>query len=167
MPAALITFEKLEDIYRLYLNGVPSGAGVGLVAGKRVGFNVYFVNTGTATANDVRGHGKVYLVGDNKHESSVVARFKRELQGSGKDPLRATLDAGGHDEHWFTAQSDRPITQDDINKLAYGKEYIYLLFSESYHDPTGTHEQHYCKLLQPPAFDPEVWQICKDFSDRH
>ena len=166
-PAPLVTWEKMESIHLLYVNGVPSGAGVGLVQGQIVGFNIYFVNRGTATAHNAAGMGKVYLVPDNKHEQQLIAQFRKEVEKTQKSLLKTDLDPGGNEENWFTAKSDRVVTAEDIKKLANGEERLYLLFTEFHSDSTGSHYQNYCKLLQPPAFNPEVWQLCDDFSDRH
>jgi hypothetical protein len=165
-PAPLVAWEKMESIHRVYINGVPSGAGIGLVQRQVIGFNIYFINNGNATAHNTAGVGKVYLVPDSKHEQQLIARFKNDVDKIKNSLLRTDLDPGGHEENWFTAKSDRVVTAEDIKKLVNGRERLYLLFTEFYNDSTGSHYQNYCKLLQPPAFDPEVWQLCEDFSDR-
>ena len=123
--------------------------------------------TGPAVADDIKGVAKVYLAPDTRDatETALIAAFKKEAALYLKTHTGSSLEPGGSEQQWFTGESDRNITDDDIKKLANGSEIIYLLASENYTDPTGPHYMHYCRSVQPPAFNPEVWHFCNGYQD--
>ena len=67
---------------------------------------------------------------------------------------------------WFSPSSETIVTQDDINKLKDGTEFLYLFVRVAYHDPSGNHYINYCRVLQPPVEHiAPIWHFCEDFSD--
>lgn len=168
---AQVVLEKFESSYTptATLNGVAiAGQKTLLVSGKPVSLNFFFVNTGSATADKVGGWSKIYVGPEN--ESQLIPKFKAELArvrlGQG-----GTIQTGGHDEFWMTAQSDRPITSDDITKLSLVQEQLYAFVHLEYSDATGKHFQNLCRYLQAPNKDDlgaePIWHFCNDWSDHN
>jgi hypothetical protein len=165
LAASLLRFEKLESALSEAVNGLPTGRRLAFVPGATVQLNLYWLNDGAVTADRAKGMAAVYLAPNETKETEkeLTTKFKQILKRA--TPGVGTIPNGGHTEFWYTAESDRVVTQDDIDKLAKGTEVLYLFDSLSWIDPTGSHYIHRCIALQHPAFDPEVWHFCHDFSD--
>jgi hypothetical protein len=164
-PSADITLDKIESSYAETVNGNLTGRHLALVPNRPLSFNIYFTNIGSAAADELKGSGRVYVTRDmtKKAQMELVRKYEHFLTHN--PPQTAVLPAGDKQNAWFTVVNDRPITNDDIDQLNKGTEFIYLLFSEHWKDPSGTHYVHYCRNIKPPAFDPEIWQFCEVFED--
>jgi hypothetical protein len=164
---------KLESAYHETLNGALTGRLQGLLLGKNVELNSHFVNDGTANADHIKGMGRIYLTKDEtvETEKAVVATFRLAVK---KYPwatmVGGTIEPGGSGpqaDFWFTSKSDGVLSQEDMDKLANGTEVLYLLNYVTWSDLAGSHYIHLCRALQAPAFDPEVWHLCRSYEDQH
>ena len=146
------------------LNGIPTGVTAVYRLGETALINIYFMNSGTADA-DMDGAAKIYLVPERseKTEKALTADFNKFVMH--RTPTPSPLQHGGQQFSWFSGQSEKTITQEDIDRLKNGSTILYLYFEVEYKDPTGHHYQHYCRWAQPPAFDPEIWHYCSDYED--
>jgi hypothetical protein len=164
-PSADLTLDKMESSYAETVNGNLTGRHLGLVPNRPISFNIYFSNIGSATADDVKGAGRVYLTRDvtKKTEMELVKKYEHFLADNPIQP--GVLQAGDKQDAWFTVLSESPISNDDIDQLNKGTKFLYFLFSEHWKDPSGSHYVHYCRKVAPPAFSPEVWQWCSVFED--
>jgi hypothetical protein len=156
----------------------PRAAGPWLTADQEITANLVFSNSGPARADDVRAWGRIYLVEsdpnktdpDKLAEKSEDARMLARNLVKTSTPILKNMPAGKIDPNpsdyfWITAHSGRAITQEDIDKLQSGSELLFLLYIVQYRDPAGEHYIHSCKIVQPPAFKPEIWQFCSAFEE--
>jgi hypothetical protein len=160
----LVAFQSSHNVPKT-VNGVTISVHPLLVVGKPVMENFQFTNTGTATADKLGGYSRIYISGDS--EENLTKKFKREFDT--KKTSGGTLQAGGIEGFWFTAQSESAVTENDINQILDEKQHLYAFFAITYRDPNGTHYLHHCRLLQTPrreqlGEDP-IWHFCKDFSE--
>jgi hypothetical protein len=96
-----------------------------------------------------------------KSEKEAIAQFKLKIKNA-PSPTSAPLQAGNG--LWYSALTDRVLTGDDIAKFANGAQVIYSLDYISWKDPTGFHYFQSCRVTQPPAFSPDIWNMCSDYS---
>jgi hypothetical protein len=158
------------------INGVRTGRLRWLVLNELVQANIPFTNTGSAVADAAVGWGRIYIVPSDPMKADIDKReekredekllekqFRTYSKTAPKTPTGTIPNPNG--SMWFTARSERVITQPDIEKLAIGGELLFLFFVETYKDATGSHYIHGCQIAQPPAFNPEIWQFCDGFQD--
>jgi hypothetical protein len=123
----------------------------------------------------LRGGSAVYLVPSKagRIEDKRV-EIKRDLKAlipqfkkfAAAFPMPAsTINPDGRDIVWYTGRSERPLTANDIDKLASGEELLFLFYDLEYTDPRGSHYIHRCEIAQTPAFNPEIWTFCDGFQD--
>jgi len=174
--AASVLLLKITPNQMQVANGVATGLWAWLAPGQTIGINIHFTNMGPVTADVTKEWGHIYLMPSDPNRADtdkydekakdvkmLIPKFKKAL---GQIPRsRATLAANGTNETWFSAHSDSPITQEDINKLYTGAELLFLFFSVEYKDPSGSHYIHHCQIAQTPAFNPEIWGVCDGFQD--
>jgi hypothetical protein len=159
-------------------NGKDTDEKIWLSPGQDIQANIHVTNSGPATADDVWGHGEIYMMPSDPNKPEVekteekkkdmqilIPRFKKALAEAAKTSARGTMLYSSHDDAWFTAHSEGPVSQGDIAKLASGAELLFLFYSIQYSDPAGSHYIHACRGVQSPAFNPEVWQFCFGFQD--
>jgi hypothetical protein len=147
------------------VNGIPTGVTAVYRLGETAAINIYFVNSGTADA-DMDGAAKIYLVPERseKIEKVLTADFTKFVMH--RTPTPSPLQHGGQSGYWFSGQSEKIITQEDIDKLKNGTTILYLYFEVEYKDPTGHHYQHDCRWEQPSASEAEIiWHYCSDYAD--
>ena len=147
------------------VNGIPTGVTAVYRLGETAAINIYFVNSGTADA-DMDGAAKIYLVPERseKIEKVLTADFTKFVMH--RTPTPSPLQHGGQSGYWFSGQSEKIITQEDIDKLKNGTTILYLYFEVEYKDPAGHHYQHYCRWAQPSASEAEIiWHYCSDYAD--
>jgi hypothetical protein len=167
--AALLSFDNFESSYSrtVNVNGTPVATRNSMFEiGKPVSENYYFTNTGSAFADRVTAIAHVYIT-TNETEKELTAKFRKYAKLHSPPPV-GTIANGGKEQFWFTGLSDDAVTQDDYDKLSSGAERLYWFLSISYSDPSGSHYQHYCELLQPFPKDvpqPVIWHYCDDFTD--
>ncbi len=150
VPKATIILQKFEGLYSVSItrNGVTSQARSFIAKGSRAAMNLFFINTGAATADAGDGWGKIYIEPSSVTEGELTNRFKKELK-SKPFSSHALIEPGGT-AFWFTALSDQVVTQDDVDQLSDGTKRLFIFASESYHDPSGEHYAHHCFILQQP-----------------
>jgi len=137
-----------------------------LQAGYPVYLNSNFANLGGPVADVFRGAGKAYVMTkvSEENERAAIEDFKRT-----REPYLDTFPGAplpsDASTNWFTSKSEKILTSDDLAALQNGTEVIYLLNEVKYRDPAGKHFMRFCEILEPPAFNPEVWQLCSDFHE--
>jgi hypothetical protein len=174
-PSASLSFDEINSAYAR--DGLPPSQ-TWLVPNRDIQANIYYVNYGSAVADKVMVYGSIYLLPSdpNKADAMKIEEKKRDVQmlvpkfisTSNKALLAgmsAILPPGGQERNWFTAHSETPITQHDIDNLQSGAELLFLFFTVKYVDPAGSHSIRRCLISQTPAFNPEVWQSCSGFQD--
>ena len=166
---AQVRLDRIESPYKS-----PQGSSIWLTSGKDIAANLFFNNEGQATASQTVGCSRFYVVAGDpsvadsikdkekaKDAHKITAKFKKYCEERERATWgRATMDPGGKQFIWFTAHSERALSQTDLDNLSSGGELMFLLYSVRYEDPAGRHEIHRCMISQPPAFNPEVWQAC-------
>lgn len=175
---ANVSLHHLESAIHLTQNGVVTERTTWLQPGQDIEANVYFTNQGPETADKAWGFGEIYLMPSDSSKPEIekldekkkdmqvlIPRFKKALAKLTPNGIEGTIANDGHSQTWYTAHSERVITQDDLNKLQNGSELLFLFFSEQYSDPAGQHYIHSCRSAQTPAFNPEVWQYCPGFQE--
>ncbi|MEO6911765.1 MAG: hypothetical protein ABI158_12665 [Edaphobacter sp.] len=176
-PLANLSIDRIESAFKPNQSGLPA-VQRWLVANHDIDANIYFRNDGPAAAEKFKGYGRIYLVSSDPRESDAMktAEKMRDIQmlmpkfvSSSKEPLTgvegAPLAPTGRETVWFTAHSERPITQTDIDNLQSGAELFFLFYTVQYSDPAGAHRIHGCRIAQTPSFNPEIWQFCDAFQD--
>jgi hypothetical protein len=162
----------------------PSGAtdprvgGVWLIPDKDVLADIFFINSGSARAEDVKGWSEIYFMPSdpNKPDEEKVAEKTRDAKmlasrfvKSSAEHLKGAqvgeIDPNPNAYFWFTGRSERTVTQDDIDKLRGGGELLFIFYNVQYRDTSGFHYIRGCRTPQPPAFSPEVWQFCGTFEE--
>ena len=162
---AHIYMAQAHSAYAQELNGAIIGY-LPLVPNQPFQWNVYFLNDGQADAKDFDSFAKAFLErgpDTSTTEKSVLSRFRRAEKSH--NILRATMQAGSHRGIWLTGRTAQPITQNDMAELNSGEEILYLLVSLRWSDDAGPHFFHFCQWAQPPAFNPETWEVCSVFND--
>ncbi len=140
-----------------------------LFVGKPAGFNVTYRNAGNATANNVAGFGRVFLVPNVKDETqrANIEKFQTEWALARDRVAKGTVPPGGMNLLTFTARGDRPITSADMDALKDGSEYLLIITSLEFEDQTGQHYFHTCHWIQAPAFAPLMLDYCVGFNEQN
>src|SRR5260370_39617095 len=165
--AAIAIENRIDSAYREILDGKETGKHIAFIPGKKVIFNVYAINNGPEIADDASGDSRIYLEkGTMEHEADAEKRATAKFKTRLKTVKRGTspMQTGTTGESFASAESDTEITNDDIELLAKGGELMFMYVFWRWRDSVGTHYLQWCRWIQTPAFQPEVWHYCSDFS---
>jgi hypothetical protein len=107
-----------------------------LILGKPIAINLYFKNNGPAEGDNAGGFAKVYLVKGSETPKGLAGAKKDAIRQFQHDLNERTIhgspiEFGEQGAHWFTATSDRNISQDDIDSVTIKQSQIIYLLSRT------------------------------------
>jgi hypothetical protein len=135
--------------------------------GKKMQWNIYFLNIGTSVAKDVKYAAMAFFAKpDDKEAQAAIAKMfndewpKRKLE-------RPKLDLKTNDQLFFTFSSEA-VTADQISSLNVGSNTIYIYSRFVWSDPTGRWASDRCEGYQDIKHDFAVTHRCPVYSkDRY
>lgn len=137
-----------------------------------IAFNVYFKQSGP---NQVEVQGifnRLYIKPDNSLETqnTIIEDFDKRQKLADQSVKPPTM-MPNENPHFFSpvavddSGSYRLATQDDLDNLRDGREFIYvvalIIYKDASNDPKKEHHLPLCLQLQPPAKPPGVWHYCE------
>ncbi len=144
-----LTFVQLGDIRFV---GPPSP----FQPDKPVKLNLLIRNLGIFPAQDVSWSAALAIHPAPESataEDEIYAEFKKKLP----DMTRG-VDLGVENFFWRTFAT-RTLTEQDVRELREGRWLLYVVAYVRYTDGAGTHENEFCRVLEPPGDFP-VWHLC-------
>jgi len=144
-----------------------------ITVGHVIAFNLYFKGAGPNQVEIQRISKWLYIERDNslETEKNVIEDFSRRqrLVNQRIEPETLMPNENPHFVSAFayddTGTIHRLATQDDLDDLGDGKEFIYVVALITYRDvssdPKKEHHLPLCSYLQPPAKPPGIWHSCQ------
>jgi len=167
-PSADLHDVRWDAAYNVAVNGINTGSHVPFTIGKPVVYNIGISNKGIAAAKGFWVYAKVYNAADDSEqtEAAMTNQFKNEIASHSQDIAQSTIRIEPGTGTFSTTHTDYIISKADKAKFDAGKEVVYLYYYLTWRDPSGVHRDKQCLVTQTPAFNPEVWHYCHDFSSR-
>ena len=157
-------------------SNVTDPANVKIVAGQRMWINISLINFGRAPALKDRGIARIFIGENAIHDADLwfAAYGEKALPNdpndtgivvppgipSGEITEKSAFGGGGY----FTAMSDKVLTQDDANYILHSNETVAIVVHTEYFDAYGT---RYWSNFCLSRFDTGVFPNCQRHNEIH